>query len=128
MPTGRNFYSVDPGAMPSRSSWEIEKILGNQMLDRYLKDEGKYPESVAILVWATEAMRTCRDDIAETFYLLGVRPVWLGNTDRVIGIEAIPMEELGRARIDVTLRITGLFRDAFPNLIERVEDAVNLVA
>lgn len=128
LPTGRNFYTVDPGAMPTRSSWEIGKILGNQLLDRYLKDEGKYPESVAILVWATEAMRTCGDDIAETFYLLGVRPVWLGNTDRVIGIEAISMEELKRPRIDVTLRITGLFRDAFPNLIERVEDAVNLVA
>jgi len=128
LPTGRNFYSVDPGAMPSRSAWEIGKTLGNQLLDRYLKDEGKYPESVAILVYATESMRTYGDDIAETFYLLGARPVWLGNTDRVIGIEAIPMEDLGRPRIDVTLRITGLFRDAFPNLIERVEDAVNLVA
>lgn len=128
LPTGRNFYSVDPGAMPSRSSWEIGKTLANQLLERYLKDEGKYPESVSILVYATEAMRTYGDDISETFYLIGVRPVWLGNTDRVIGIEAIPMEELGRPRIDVTLRITGLFRDAFPNLIERVEDAVNLVA
>lgn len=128
LPTGRNFYSVDPGAMPSRSSWEIGKTLGKQLLERYIKDEGKYPESVSVLVYATEAMRTYGDDIAETFYLLGVRPVWLGTTDRVIGIEAIPMNELGRPRIDVTLRITGLFRDAFPNLIERVEDAVNLVA
>lgn len=128
LPTGRNFYSVDPGAMPSRSSWEIGKTLGNQLIERYIKDEGKYPESVSVLVYATEAMRTYGDDIAEALYLLGVRPVWLGNTDRVIGIEVIPMEELGRPRIDVTLRITGLFRDAFPNLIERVEDAVNLVA
>ncbi|HSQ87819.1 cobaltochelatase subunit CobN, partial [Romboutsia sp.] len=128
LPTGRNFYSVDPGAMPSRASWEVGKTLGDQLIERYLKDEGKYPESVSMLVYATEAMRTYGDDIAETFYLLGVRPVWLGNTDRVIGIEVIPMEELKRPRIDVTLRITGLFRDAFPNLIERVEDAVNLVA
>ncbi|SHJ75807.1 cobaltochelatase CobN [Dethiosulfatibacter aminovorans DSM 17477] len=128
LPTGRNFYSVDPGAMPSRSSWEIGKTLGDQLLERYLNDEGEYPESVSMLVYATESMRTYGDDIAETFYLLGARPVWLGTTDRVIGIEAIPMEELGRPRIDVTLRITGLFRDAFPNLIERVEDAVNLVA
>jgi len=128
LPTGRNFYSVDPGAMPSRSSWEIGQTLGKQLLQRYIQDEGRYPESVSILVYATEAMRTYGDDIAEIFYLLGVRPVWLGNTDRVVGIEVIPMNELGRPRIDVTLRITGLFRDAFPNLIERVEDAVNLVA
>ncbi|WP_373483075.1 cobaltochelatase subunit CobN [Acetobacterium sp.] len=128
LPTGRNFYSVDPGAMPSRPSWEIGQVLGDQLMERYQKDEGKYPESVSMLVYATESMRTYGDDISETFYLLGTRPVWLGNTDRVIGVEAIPLSELGRPRIDVTLRITGLFRDAFPNLIERVEDAVNLVA
>jgi cobaltochelatase CobN len=128
LPTGRNFYSVDPGAMPSKPAWEIGKTLSNQLLERYLKEEGDYPESVSILVYATESMRTYGDDIAETFYLLGTRPVWLGNTDRIIDVEVIPMEELKRPRIDVTLRITGLFRDAFPNLIERVEDAVNLVA
>lgn len=128
LPTGRNFYSVDPGAMPSRFSWETGKVLANQLIERYLADDGKYPESVSVLCYATESMRNYGDDIADTFYLLGVRPVWLGNTDRIIDVEAIPMEELGRPRIDVTLRITGLFRDAFPNLIERVEDAVNLVA
>lgn len=128
LPTGKNFYTVDPGAMPSRASWEIGKVLGDQLLERYKKDEGKYPESIAMLVYATDSMRTYGDDISETFYLLGVRPVWLGNTERVIGIDIISLEELGRPRIDVTLRITGLFRDAFPNLIERVEDAVNLVA
>jgi cobaltochelatase CobN len=128
LPTGRNFYSVDPGAMPSRASWEVGKVLASQLIERYMKDDGKYPESVSVLVYATEAMRNYGDDIAETFYLLGTRPVWLGSTDRIIGVEAIPLEELGRPRIDVTLRITGLFRDAFPNLIERVEDAVNLVA
>ena len=128
LPTGRNFYTVDPGAMPSRAAWEIGKILGDQLIERYLRDSGRYPESISMLVWATDAMRTYGDDVAETFYLLGVKPVWLGNTERVVGIEVIPLEELGRPRIDVTLRITGLFRDAFPNLIERVEDAVNLVA
>jgi len=128
LPTGRNFYSVDPGAMPSRASWEMGKTLAKQLIDRYMKDDGQYPESVTVLVYATEAMRNYGDDIAETLYLLGTRPVWLGSTDRIIGVEAIPQEELGRPRIDVTLRITGLFRDAFPNLIERVEDAVNLVA
>lgn len=128
LPTGRNFYSVDPGAMPSRSSWEVGNTLTNQLIEKYVSEDGYYPETVTILVWATEAMRNYGDDISETFCLLGVRPVWLGNTYRVIDIEAIPLKELGRPRIDVTLRITGLFRDAFPNLIERVEDAVNLVA
>ncbi len=128
LPTGRNFYTVDPGAMPPRATWEIGKVLGDQLIQRYIKDEGKYPESISMLVYATDSMRTNGDDIAETMYLLGVSPVWLGNTERVVGIKVIPLEELGRPRIDVTLRITGLFRDAFPNLIERVEDAVNLVA
>ena len=128
LPTGKNFYSVDPGAMPSKSSWKVGITLTEQLIARYLQDDGKYPESVSILVYATEAMRNYGDDIAEAFYLLGTRPVWLGNTDRVIAVEAIPLEELGRPRIDITLRITGLFRDAFPNLVERVEDAVNLVA
>lgn len=128
LPTGKNFYTVDPGAMPSRAAWEIGKVLGDQLIERYLKDEGKYPENISMLVYATDSMRTYGDDIAETLYLLGVKPVWLGNTDRVIGIEKIDLEVLNRPRIDVTLRITGLFRDAFPNLIERVEDAVHLVA
>lgn len=128
LPTGRNFYSVDPGAMPSKASWKTGITLANQLAQRYLKDEEKYPECVSILVYATESMRTYGDDISEILYLLGTRPVWLGNTDRVIGVEVIPLKELGRPRIDVTLRITGLFRDAFPNLIERVEDAVNMVA
>ena len=128
LPTGRNFYTIDPGAMPSRAAWEVGITLADQLIERYTKDSGEFPESVTVLVYATEAMRNYGDDIAETFYLLGVRTVWLGETDRIIGVQAIPLEELGRPRIDVTLRITGLFRDAFPNLIERVEDAVNLVA
>jgi cobaltochelatase CobN len=73
-------------------------------------------------------MRTNGDDIAEILYLLGLHPQWLGNSDRVVGFEPIPLPELGRPRIDVTLRITGLLRDTFPNLIERIEDAVNFVA
>ena len=100
--------------MPSRSSWEVGKVLADQLIERYLEDDGKHPESVSVLVYATEAMRNYGDDISETLYLLGTRPVWLGDTDRVIGVEAIPMEELGRPRIDVTLRITGLVPGCFP--------------
>ena len=128
LPTGRNFYMIDPTAVPSRSAWETGKLLGDQLIQRYLDDEGQYPENVAIVVYSGETIKTSGDDIAEIMYLYGVRPVWIKNTDRVIDLEVIPLEELGRPRIDVTLRISGLFRDTFPNLIERIEDAVNLVA
>ncbi|MCL1879939.1 MAG: cobaltochelatase subunit CobN [Actinomycetia bacterium] len=128
LPTGRNFYMVDPTMIPSRSSWQTGRMLADQLIWRYQQDEGAFPESVAIVVYSGETIKTNGDDIAEIMYLYGVRPVWLGNTNRVIDIEVIPLEELGRPRIDVTLRISGLFRDTFPNLIERIEDAVNLVA
>ena len=128
LPTGRNFYTIDPTAVPSRASWETGKRLGDQLIERFLAEEGKYPEETAIIVYSGETMKTHGDDVAEIMYLYGVRPVWLQSTDRVIGLEVIPAKELGRPRIDVTLRISGLFRDTFPNLIERIEDAVNLVA
>ncbi len=128
LPTGRNFYTIDPSAIPTRTAWATGVRLGGQLLERCMADDGRLPENVAILVYATEAMRTTGDDIAEILYLFGIRPVWLGSSDRVIGMEVIPLEELNRPRIDVTLRITGLMRDTFPNLIERIEDAVNLVA
>lgn len=128
LPTGRNFYSIDPTAVPTRAAWETGKQLGDNLLQRYIKDEGKYPESIAIIVYSGETMKTCGDDIAEILYLMGLKPRWLEGTDKVVGLEVIPIEELKRPRIDVTLRISGLFRDTFPNLIEFVEDAVNLAA
>lgn len=128
LPTGRNFYTIDPSCVPSRASWKIGKTLGDQMIERYVRDEGKAPENVAIVVYSGETMKTYGDDIAEIMYLYGIRPVWLGDSDRVVGLEVIPLSELGRPRIDVVLRISGLFRDTFPNLIERIEDAVNLVS
>jgi cobaltochelatase CobN len=129
LPTGRNFYMIDPGSVPNRTSWETGKRLGDDMLSRYLTDnDGTFPENVAIVVYSGETIKTNGDDVAEIMYLYGVRPVWVDNTSKVVGLEVIPMEELRRPRIDVTLRISGLFRDTFPNLIERIEDAVNLVA
>lgn len=128
LPTGRNFYAIDPAAVPTRAAWEVGKQLGQKMIDRYLEDEQCYPETMVIVVYAGETMKTSGDDIAEVYYLLGVKPKWLENSDRVIGLEVIPTSELGRPRVDVTLRISGLFRDTFPNLIESVEEAVNLVA
>ncbi|MDO5422183.1 MAG: cobaltochelatase subunit CobN [Eubacteriales bacterium] len=128
LPTGRNFYTIDPTEVPSRAAWETGKRLADQLLKTHEKETGAVPEEIAIVVYSGETMKTGGDDIAEILYLYGVRPVWLGQTDRVIGLEVIPTEELGRPRIDVTLRISGLFRDTFPNLIELVDEAVNLAA
>ena len=128
LPTGRNFYSVDPKALPSQLSWEVGQGLADDLLRRYLEEEGRYPESVGIVVWGTAAMRTQGDDISEILALLGVRPVWNEESRRVTGLEVIPPGELGRPRIDVTVRISGFFRDAFPNLISLLDDAFTTVA
>ena len=128
LPTGRNFYSVDPKALPSALSWEVGRGLADDLLRRYLQEEGRYPETVGIVVWGTAAMRTQGDDVAEILALLGVRPVWNEESRRVVGLEVIPPEELGRPRIDVTVRISGFFRDAFPNLISLMDEAFTTVA
>ncbi len=127
LPTGRNFYAVDPRTLPSIAAWEVGQGLAREVLDRYLTETGAYPESVAISVWGTSAMRTHGDDVAEVLALLGVRPTWQRENHRVTGVELIPLTELGRPRIDVTVRISGFFRDAFPHLIKLLNDAMNLV-
>ncbi|MFM9556791.1 cobaltochelatase subunit CobN [Streptomyces caniscabiei] len=128
LPTGRNFYSVDPKAVPSRLAWETGQALADSLLERYRADNGEWPTSVGLSLWGTSAMRTAGDDVAEALALLGVRPVWDDASRRVTGLEAIPAEELGRPRIDVTLRISGFFRDAFPHTIGLLDDAVRLAA
>jgi cobaltochelatase CobN len=128
LPTGRNFYSVDPRAIPSPASWRVGVALGDALLERYLKEEGQYPESIGLILWALPTMKTKGDDVAEILYLWGVRPVWEASSGRVIGLEVIPLEELKRPRIDVTVRISGLFRDTFPNLVHLLDEAVGLVA
>jgi cobaltochelatase CobN len=128
LPTGRNFYSLDPRTVPTPASWEIGVAQANVLLERYLKDEGNYPESVGITVWATDNMKTKGDDIAEILYLMGVKPVWERSSGRVVGLEAIPLEVLKRPRIDVTMRISGLFRDTFPVVVNLLDAAVELVA
>ncbi len=128
LPTGRNFYSVDPKTLPSPAAWDVGKDLGDALLAKYLDEEGAYPEMVGIVVWGTSAMRTHGDDIAQIMYLLGVRPVWQQESRRVSGIEVIPVSELGRPRIDVTVRISGFFRDAFPNLIYLMDQAIECVS
>ncbi|MEU1183731.1 cobaltochelatase subunit CobN [Streptomyces sp. NPDC005820] len=128
LPTGRNFYSVDPKAVPSRLAWETGQALADSLLARYRADNGDWPTSVGLSLWGTSAMRTAGDDVAEALALLGVRPVWDDASRRVTGLEPIPYEELGRPRIDVTLRISGFFRDAFPHTIGLLDDAVRLAA
>ncbi|MFD7096327.1 cobaltochelatase subunit CobN [Streptomyces xanthophaeus] len=128
LPTGRNFYSVDPKAVPSRLAWETGQALAESLLTRYRTDNGEWPASVGLSLWGTSAMRTSGDDVAEAMSLLGVRPVWDEASRRVTGLEPIPLAELGRPRIDVTLRISGFFRDAFPHVIGLLDDAVRLAA
>jgi cobaltochelatase CobN len=129
LPTGRNFYAVDPKAVPSRLAWETGQQLAASLLDAYREDTaGEWPSAVGLSVWGTAAMRTSGDDIAEVLALLGVRPVWDDASRRVTGLEVIPLAELGRPRIDVVVRISGFFRDAFPHVVTLVDDAVRLVA
>jgi cobaltochelatase CobN len=128
LPTGRNFYSVDPKAVPSRLAWETGQALAESLLERYRADNGDWPTSVGLSLWGTSAMRTAGDDVAEALALLGIRPVWDDASRRVTGLEPVPLAELGRPRIDVTLRISGFFRDAFPHTIGLLDDAVRLAA
>ncbi|GGO53571.1 cobaltochelatase CobN [Streptomyces daqingensis] len=128
LPTGRNFYSVDPKAVPSRLAWDTGTALADSLLERYRTETGEWPSSVGLSLWGTSAMRTSGDDIAEALALLGVRPVWDDASRRVTGLEPVPLEELGRPRIDVTLRISGFFRDAFPHAVGLLDDAVRLAA
>jgi cobaltochelatase CobN len=131
LPTGRNFYSVDPKAIPSRLAWETGMALATSLVDRYRADTGAYPRTVGLTVWGTSAMRTQGDDIAEVLALLGVRPVWDDASRRVTGFEVMSageQGELGRPRVDVTVRISGFFRDAFPHVIAMLDDAVRAVA
>jgi cobaltochelatase CobN len=128
LPTGRNFYSVDPKAIPSRNSWDTGRALADSLLARHLADEGSYPRCVGLTVWGTSAMRTQGDDIAEVLALIGCRPVWDDASRRVTGFEVLPLADLGRPRIDVTLRISGFFRDAFPHVIALLDEAIGTVA
>jgi cobaltochelatase CobN len=128
LPTGRNFYSVDPKAIPSALAWETGQAMADSLLARYRADHGDYPRSVGLSAWGTSAMRTAGDDIAEILALIGVRPIWDAASRRVTGLEPIPREELQRPRVDVTVRISGFFRDAFPHVVSMLDDAFRLIA
>ncbi len=128
LPSGRNFYGVDPRALPSQAGWMAGKKLGDRMIEKYITDEGKYPENIGMVLWSGPNMRSSGQDIAEFLYLLGVKPVWQKGSLRVTDLEVIPLDELKRPRIDVTARISGLFRDTLPHLAELMDKAVLMVA
>jgi cobaltochelatase CobN len=128
LPTGRNFYAIDPKAMPSTLAWEVGRQLADRLIERHTAEVGAPPRTVGLVLWGTAAMRTGGDDVAQALALLGVRPVWEPESRRVVGLVPIPLAELGRPRVDVTLRISGFFRDAFPHAVALLDDAVRLVA
>jgi cobaltochelatase CobN len=128
LPTGRNFYSVDIRGLPTESAWDVGRRAAETLVERYVQEEGEYPTSLGLSMWGTATMRTGGDDMAEALALLGVRPVWDGVGRRVLDFEILPLSVLQRPRVDVMLRISGFFRDAFPNLIDLFNAAVEAVA
>ncbi|MFN9861589.1 MAG: cobaltochelatase subunit CobN, partial [Pseudanabaena sp.] len=122
------FYSVDIRAVRTERGWDIGRIAEDVLIETYTQEHGEYPQTLGLSIWGTSTMRTGGDDLAEALALLGVQPVWDGVSRRVVDFEILPLSILGRPRVDVTLRISGFFRDAFPNLIDLFDSAVNAVA
>jgi cobaltochelatase CobN len=127
LPTGRNFYTLDPYRIPTRAAWEVGRRLADRVLEKHLEDEGRYPENIAIDWMCSDIMWADGEGLGQMFYLLGVRPLWLSN-GRVRGIEVVPLEELGRPRIDLTVRVSGITRDNFSVCMELLDDAICAVA
>lgn len=127
LPTGRNFYSLDPHRVPTKAAWEVGRRLAEKVLTKHLEEEDRYPENIAIHWMCNDIMWADGEGLGQMFYLLGVRPRWL-TSGRVAGIEVIPLEELGRPRIDLTVRVSGITRDHFPNCMELLDEAIQMVA
>lgn len=128
LPTGRNFYSVDNRSIPSPAAWAIGERSAQALIERHLQEQGDYPRTLGLSVWGTATMRTGGDDIAQAFALMGVRPVWAAGSNRVVDFKLISSQLLGRPRVDVTLRVSGFFRDAFPNVMKLYDAAVQAIA
>jgi cobaltochelatase CobN len=128
LPTGRNFYSVDTRAVPTRAAWTLGLKSANLLIERHLQEHGDYPRAIGLSVWGTATMRTGGDDIAQAMALIGVRPKWAAGSNRVTDFEVLPITIFNRPRIDVTLRVSGFFRDAFANLMHLFDAAVQAVA
>ena len=128
LPTGRNFYSVDTRQVPTAAAWQLGWKSAQLLVEHYAQTHGDWPRAMALSAWGTSNMRTGGDDIAQALALLGARPRWEGPSGRVTGFEIMPLDLLDRPRVDVTLRVSGFFRDAFPGLIDLFDSAVRAVA
>ncbi len=128
LPTGRNFYSVDTRVVPTPAAWTLGWKSACLLLDRYRQEQGDWPRRLALSAWGTANMRTGGDDLAQGLALMGVRPTWEVTSRRVTGFEILPLSVLDRPRVDVTLRVSGFFRDAFPAQIDLFDSAVRAVA
>ena len=128
LPTGRNFYSVDVRTVPSETAYQLGQKSAQNIIDRYQQENGEFPTSIGLSVWGTSTMRTSGDDIAQALALIGVKPVWQGSNRRVKDFKVLSTLELKRPRVDVMLRISGFFRDAFPDLISLFNAAIEKVA
>jgi cobaltochelatase CobN len=128
LPTGRNFFSVDSRAVPTAAAWHLGWKSAQLLIERYVQEHGDWPRAVALSAWGTANMRTGGDDLAQALALLGARPLWDGPSHRVNGIEVLPLDLLDRPRVDVTLRVSGFFRDAFPAQIALFDRAVQEIA
>ena len=128
LPTGRNFYSVDLRGLPTESAWDLGRRSAELLLELHLQEQGEHLRVLALSVWGTATMRNGGEDIAQALALMGIRPLWDGPSRRLVDLEVIPLAVLGRPRVDVTLRISGLFRDAFPQLVAWFNQACQMVA
>lgn len=128
LPAGVNFYGIDPRRLPTKTAWEVGKELADQVISQYIESEGRYPESVGMVFWSGANMRSHGQCIAEFLYLMGIRPIWEPGSLYVKRMEPIPLSELKRPRIDVTARISGLFRDTMPSVVSLLDRAVQLAA
>ena len=128
LPAGVNFYGIDPRRLPTKTAWEVGKELADQVISQYIESEGRYPESVGMVFWSGANMRSHGQCIAEFLYLMGIRPLWEPGSLYVKRLEPIPLSELKRPRIDVTARISGLFRDTMPSVVSLLDKAVLLAA
>ena len=128
LPTGRNIYAIDPRSAPTRNAWEIGRRTAEEIVKRYAQDHGEWPKRIVLDLWGSATMRTGGDDLAQALALIGCRPTWDAASTRVSGFEVLPLAMLGRSRVDVTLRISGLFRDVFPAQIALFSAAVRAVA
>ncbi|SEP24539.1 cobaltochelatase CobN subunit [Rhodopseudomonas pseudopalustris] len=128
LPTGRNFFAVDVRAVPTPSAWRIGALAAERLVEAYWQDAGEWPRAIALSAWGTANMRTGGDDVAQALALIGARPTWEDATGRVTGFAIVPLSELQRPRVDVTFRVSGLFRDAFPVQMDLIASAIAAIA